>query len=80
MNILKEIAPLASDLATGRSSIENELDPTEMAEFCATCPSTTSTVTTNAQAHDRKKSKATQVSKAAQAREKKSKGAFAVLF
>jgi hypothetical protein len=88
MNVLREVASLASDLTTNRSSIENELDPTELAEFCGACP--ISAVTTNAEVHDKKKSKtakskASQVQgkngKAAQVHEKKkSQGAFAVLF
>jgi hypothetical protein len=31
--VLKEIAPLASDIATQRESVERELDPTELMEF-----------------------------------------------
>lgn len=38
MNVLKEIGPLASDLANGRSSIEKELSPTELAEFRSSFP------------------------------------------
>jgi Arrestin (or S-antigen), C-terminal domain len=38
MKVLKEVAPLASDLTDGRSSVEKELDATELAEFCAFFP------------------------------------------